>query len=64
MTDQTIETAVQRIEAALARIADLADREITPSPPVSALVEKHQSLLETVANTLNELDVLIEDLDQ
>lgn len=68
MNDDRIESAVQRIEAALARIADAAEapRNLandTP-PSVSALVVKHEALRETANNTLTQLDKLIEELDR
>lgn len=68
MTEERTEAAVQRIEVALARIAQAADRAGTPaapaSPSVTALVERHESLRETVAQTLGELDALLGDLEQ
>lgn len=67
MTGDRTETAVQRIETALARIARAADRTRVPSaaapPSVTALVEQHESLRETVAKALGELDKLLGDLD-
>lgn len=63
MSDQRIEQAVQRIEAALARIGTAAD-VLRPAPPsVSALVVRHEELRETVASSLKELDRLIESFD-
>lgn len=63
MEGTRIEDAVQRIEAALARIAEAADT-LRPAPPsVSALVVRHESLRETVANSLKELDDLIAEID-
>lgn len=68
MTEERIETAVMRIEAALARISDVADKPDMAtgqaSSTNSALVDKHETLRETVSNTLNKLDELIEELDQ
>lgn len=67
------EAAVQRIEAALARIARAADApppEAPASPAtaasanVLALIEKHESLRETVAQALTELDAVIAEIDQ
>ena len=68
MTGDRTEAAVQRIEAALARIAASADRPRvaaqTPMPPsVSALVERHESLRETVTQAIGELDALIGELE-
>lgn len=64
MSKDRIEHAVTRIETALGRIADLADR-IRPAPPsVSGLVVKHEALRETVSNSLKELDELLERLEK
>ena len=64
MDGNRIEVAVQRIEAALARIGSAADA-IRPAPPsVSALVVKHEELRDTVTNSLKELDDLITELNQ
>jgi|GEM_PF-2068781 len=64
MSDHRIEQAVQRIEAALTRISDVAD-SINPAPPsVANLVEKHESLRETVSNSLKQLDDLLERLER
>lgn len=64
MNEHRIEQAVRRIETALGRIADLAER-INPAPPsVSGLVVKHEALRETVTNSLKELDDLLERLDK
>ncbi len=69
MTGDRTELAVQRIEAALARIADAADAararpepsgEIAPS--VAALVDKHERLRETVAQALGELDAVLSEI--
>jgi len=67
MTGDRTEAAVQRIEAALARIAQAAETA-RPAPPamppsVSALVERHESLRETVAQALGELDALLGELE-
>jgi hypothetical protein len=68
MTGDRTEAAVQRIEAALARIAQAADRarDATHSAPpsVTALVERHESLRETVALALGQLDALLAEIDQ
>lgn len=69
MTGDRTEAAVQRIEAALARIAGAADRpraaaQTSMPPSVSALVERHESLRETVAQAIGELDTLIGELEQ
>ena len=73
MEGERIETAVQRIEKALARIAELADRQPEPqasssapgnsvpgnSVNVSQLVVRHEELRETVATELRNLDDII-----
>lgn len=69
MSGDRSEAAVQRIEAALARIARAADAPVAsavPSAPanVLALVEKHESLRENVARAIAELDDVIAGLDQ
>lgn len=52
-----------RIEAALARI-DAALAKLPPqNPNVMALVNKHEKLREDVAETLRDLDSLIEGLE-
>ncbi len=63
MSGDRIENAVQRIEAALARIADAADSVRPPPSSVSGLVVKHEELRETVSNTLKDLDDLIGKLE-
>jgi hypothetical protein len=72
MTGDRTEAAVQRIEAALARIAQAADRARVPiqgssaltPPSVTALVERHETLRETVAKALGELDKVLSELEQ
>ena len=55
--------AMERIEAALARI-DAALAKLPPqNPNVMALVNKHEKLREDVADTLRDLDSLIEGLE-
>lgn len=56
------EQAVQRIEAALARISKQADTPATA--PVSELVNRHEDLRDSVAASLKELDGLIERLQK
>ena len=63
MDAERIEGAVRRIEAALARIGEAADRGQPTPPSVSGLVVKHEALREAAANTLKEIDDLIERLD-
>ena len=63
MTEERIEGAIARIEAALARIAVCAET-MRPAPPsVSGLVVKHEQLRDSVATSLRELDDLIERLE-
>ncbi len=70
MTEDRSEAAVQRIEAALARIARAADAPVagTPSdtPPanVLALVEKHEALRETVTRAIGDIDAIMAELDR
>lgn len=65
MAGDRSEAAVQRIEAALARIARAADAPAPSAAPanVLALVEKHESLREKVAQALAELDEVIAGLE-
>jgi len=65
MTGDRSEAAVQRIEAALARIARASERPAAPTAPpnVMALVEKHESLRETVAQALADLDAVINEIE-
>ena len=67
MSEQQIERAVQRIEAALGRIASLADRpapsEDTQSAALAALVERHEALREATETALRSLDRLIEEIE-
>ena len=75
MSGDRIEEAVQRIEQALARIAEIADRPPAPAtvtsepaqgasaapvpPNVSQLVVRHEELRETVAAEIRRLDEII-----
>nr|WP_298927435.1 hypothetical protein [uncultured Erythrobacter sp.] len=73
MSEGRIVTAIARIEAAMERIAEA--RANAPSPTrasaedtgssakVMALVNAHEKLREDVADTMRELDDLIEDLE-
>lgn len=71
MDGDRIETAVQRIERALARIAELADRpppsapaEPAALPPnVSQLVVRHEELREAVLTEIKRLDDIIGKLE-
>lgn len=64
MNGERIERAVQRIEAALGRIAAAAD-DYRPAPPsVSGLVDEHERLREATSGALKEIDGLIERLDR
>lgn len=70
MAGDRTEAAVQRIEAALARIArvsdapppDSSEASSVPSASVLALVEQHEALRETVVQALGELDTVIAEL--
>ncbi|MFA9201556.1 MAG: hypothetical protein ACEQR8_10320 [Cypionkella sp.] len=59
------EAAVQRIEAALARIARVADSApaAAASPNVLALIDRHETLREQVAAALAELDAVIAEIE-
>ncbi len=67
MTGDRTEAAVERIEAALARIARAADgTRVAPAPAapsVTALVERHETLRETVAKALADLDKLLGEIE-
>jgi chemotaxis response regulator CheB len=70
MNDSRIEQALARIEAAMARIAaarETAANVPAPSAATSArvieLVNSHEKLREDVADTLRDLDSLIEQLE-
>ncbi|QUL38879.1 hypothetical protein [Erythrobacter sp. JK5] len=69
MTESRIEQAMARLDAAMARIAkartDAAGKASDPagSARVMALVNNHEKLREEVADTLGELDALIEELE-
>lgn len=64
MDGERIERAVQRIEAALGRIAAAADTYRPAPPSVSGLVDEHERLREAATGALRQLDELIEDLDR
>lgn len=64
MSEQRIEQATRRIEAALGRIAQVAENKIATPPSVSGLVVKHEALRESVASSLRELDDLLERLEK
>jgi len=70
MDDRRIEQALARIEAAMARIASA--REAMASTPANSaatstrvieLVNSHEKLREDVADTVRDLDALIEQLE-
>jgi type II secretory pathway component PulM len=69
MGESRIENALARIEAAMERIvaaratAASAQPDPAASARVSALVNSHEQLREEVAETMRELDALIEDLE-
>lgn len=69
MAGDRTEAAVQRIEAALARIAQAAELPRAPPAPemsasVAALVDKHERLRETVTQAIGELDALLGEIDR
>lgn len=69
MDGNRIQQAVARLDAALARIASARDKQASkPADPaasarVMALVNSHEKLREEVADTLGELDAIIEELE-
>jgi len=71
MEGERIESAVQRIEQALARIAAIADGGVsaaagaqsTVPPNVLQLVTRHEALRETVLAELARLDAIIGKLE-
>lgn len=69
MSGSRIEQAIARIDAAMGRIVAARARQAEkPSDPASsarvmALVNSHEKLREEVADTLGELDSLIEELE-
>lgn len=64
MNEERIEQAVRRIETALGRIADLAERINPPPQEASGLVVRHENLREAVTGSLQELDDLLERLEK
>ncbi len=69
MDGNRIEQAVARLDAALARIANAREKQASkPADPaasarVMSLVNSHEKLREEVADTLGELDAIIEELE-
>ncbi|MCK0128552.1 hypothetical protein [Erythrobacter sp. F6033] len=73
MSEARIVSAMERIEAAMERIAkaraanpqssDTSSGDSGGSAKVMALVNAHEKLREEVADTMRELDTLIEDLE-
>ena len=76
MDNDRIESAVQRIEKALSRIADVADRDLPTAsegptepapaampPNISRLINTHEALRETVLNEIDRLDEIIGKLE-
>ncbi|WP_374405783.1 hypothetical protein [Pelagerythrobacter sp.] len=55
---------MQRIEAALARIAVAADGYRPAPPSVTGMVGAHRRLRQTTAEALRELDGLIDELER
>lgn len=64
MSEERIENAVSRIEAALARIAEVADTPAPAPQSVSALVVKHEALRDAATTALSDIDALIAEIDQ
>ena len=70
MADSRIASALTRIEAAMERIARNGSRAASASgrasepAGVTALVNAHEKLREQVAETMREIDSLIEELEQ
>jgi hypothetical protein len=66
MTSQRIQSAMDRIDRALARIetqAALASHSPAPDAPTNAkFVARHEALRESVTTTISQLDALIEGL--
>ncbi|MFT6473418.1 MAG: hypothetical protein ACJAUS_001117 [Qipengyuania sp.] len=66
MTSQRIQSAMDRIDRALARIetqAALASHSPAAGAPTNAeLVARHEALRESVTTTISQLDALIEGL--
>lgn len=69
MVEDRIEQALARIEAAMTRIAAARSEpgakrsDNASSARIMALVNDHEKLREEVAETLGDLDALIEELD-
>ncbi len=69
MNGSRIEQAVARLDAAMERISAAREKQAEkPADPagsarVMALVNSHEKLREEVADTLGELDALIEELE-
>ncbi|MGB7372778.1 hypothetical protein [Pontixanthobacter sp.] len=64
MSEERIETAVNRIEAALARIAEVANNPSPTPQSVSALVVKHEALRDAASTALNDIDSLIAEIGE
>ena len=69
MGESRIVSAMERIEAAMERIAAVrlsapsTDEDPAASAKVAALVNSHEKLREEVADTMRELDALIAELE-
>lgn len=67
MDTSRTEQALQRIEAAFARIAAASEAAsrgpAAPSAKVIELINTHEKLREDVADTMREIDTLIEQLE-
>lgn len=64
MNEERIEQAAQRIESALGRIAELAERINPALPTVSEPEARDTNLREAVTNSLKELDEILERLEK
>lgn len=64
MSGERIEDAVRRIEAALARIAAVADAPSAPAGPSTGARVEDLALRESVGQTLAELDGIIARLER
>ena len=56
--------AVERIEAALARVNKASDRLGSTPRSGTAITAAHESLKEEIAGTIKDLDALIESIEQ
>ena len=64
MQKSRIDNALQRLEAAISRLANAQKADPFKSARVTALVNNHEKLREEVADTLREFDGLIDELEK